>query len=190
MNVPVRATNITDNGIGMSEEYLQHIYESFTRAESTMTNRVREEQTSETKDTTSGSALKGMRFLCAEDNALNAEILEALLEMSGADCTICSDGVEIVKAFENIRPGDYDAILMDVQMPNMNGIEATRAIRRSANPLAKTIPIIAMTANAFSEDVQRCLDAGMDVHMAKPINMATLEKVVKKLRIRGTDSRQ
>lgn len=148
-------------------------------------NRVREEQSTDAPDVTNGSVLNGMKFLCAEDNALNAEILEALLEMSGASCTICSDGEEIVKAFENVKPGDYDAILMDVQMPNMNGIEATKIIRSSANPLGKTIPIIAMTANAFSEDVEHCLSAGMDAHMAKPVNMETLEKTVKKFRISG-----
>ena len=148
--------------------------------------RVREMQAETTPaELDTGSILKGMRFLCAEDNALNAEILEALLEMTGASCTICSDGAEIVQAFESVKPGDYDAILMDVQMPNMNGLEATRAIRAGANELGRTIPIIAMTANAFSEDVQRCLDAGMDAHLAKPINMETLEKTLKKFRISG-----
>ena len=150
-------------------------------------NRVREEQAATDTDTADGSLLTGMKFLCAEDNALNAEILEALLEMSGASCTIYSDGVEIVKAFENVKPGDYDAILMDVQMPNMNGIEATKVIRSSDNPLARTIPIIAMTANAFSEDVERCLNAGMDAHMAKPVNMETLEKTVRKFRVGGVN---
>ncbi|WP_455501959.1 ATP-binding protein [Gemmiger sp.] len=99
------------------------------------------------------SILKGMNFLCAEDNDLNAEILDAILDMSGATCTIYADGNEIVQAFEKVKPGEYDAILMDVQMPNMNGLDATRAIRNGSNPLGKTIPILAMTANAFSSDV-------------------------------------
>lgn len=124
------------------------------------------------------SILRGMRFLCAEDNELNAEILEAILAMYGARCTICKDGKEIVDAFENVKPGDYDAILMDVQMPRMTGYEATQAIRQSSNTLGKTIPIIAMTANAFSDDVQHSIKAGMDAHIAKPLDIAVLEKAV------------
>lgn len=127
------------------------------------------------------SSLCGMRFLCAEDNALNAEIIEAVLEMEGATCRIYPDGAELVKAFAHTKPGEYDAILMDVQMPNMNGLDATRAIRAGANPLGKTIPIIAMTANAFSEDVQRCIEAGMDEHIAKLIDITMLEKAMRKL---------
>ena len=93
--------------------------------------------------------LKGMRFLCAEDNELNAEILIELLKIEGAECTICENGERLLNTFEQSAPGDYDMILMDVQMPVMNGYEATKAIRRSSHELAKTIPIIAMTANAF-----------------------------------------
>lgn len=130
--------------------------------------------------------LNGMRFLCAEDNELNAEILSALLEMVGATCVIYPDGEEIVNAFADVEPGDYDAILMDVQMPKMNGYKATQAIRNSANPLGKTIPIIAMTANAFSSDVKDCLDAGMDAHIAKPLEISILEKTVKSLAITPT----
>ena len=103
------------------------------------------------------SPLSGMKFLCAEDNAINAEILELLLESKGAHCKIYPNGQEIVDAFANVKPGEYDMILMDVQMPVMNGYEATKAIRRSSHELAKTIPIIAMTANAFSEDIQHSL---------------------------------
>ena len=125
------------------------------------------------------SVLQGMRFLCAEDNALNAEILTALLGMYGASCTICPDGAALVRAFAAVQPGDYDAILMDVQMPNMNGLQASRAIRASQNPLGRTIPIIAMTANAFSEDVQDCLAAGMDAHVAKPLDVPTLERILR-----------
>ena len=127
------------------------------------------------------STLTGKRFLCAEDNALNAEILQALLDMNGASCDIYPDGQKLVEAFADVKPGDYDAILMDVQMPVMNGLDATRAIRRSGNPLGKTVPIIAMTANAFSEDVQNCLNAGMDAHVAKPLDISALERTVKSL---------
>lgn len=127
------------------------------------------------------SILNGMHFLCAEDNNLNAEILEGILDMYGASCTIYPDGEEIVKAFEHVRPGEYDAILMDIQMPHMNGYEATKAIRRSKNLLGRTIPIIAMTANAFSDDVQNSLAAGMNAHVSKPIDMAVLEKTLRGL---------
>ena len=125
------------------------------------------------------SILNGMHFLCAEDNELNAEILNEILEMYGASCTIYPDGEAIVEAFKNVKPGEYDAILMDVQMPKMNGLDAARAIRSGNNPLGKTIPIIAMTANAFSEDVQHCIDAGMDAHIAKPLDVAVLEKTLR-----------
>ena len=126
-----------------------------------------------------GSILKGLNFMCAEDNELNAEILEELLRMYGASCSIYPDGEKIVEAFKSVKPDEYDAILMDVQMPNINGLEATRKIRNSENPLGKTIPIIAMTANAFSEDVQHCISAGMDAHVAKPIDIAILEKTLR-----------
>ena len=127
------------------------------------------------------SILKGMRFLCAEDNELNAEILQEILKMYEADCTIYPNGAEIVQAFKEVKPGDYDAVLMDIQMPVMNGLDAARAIRQSENPLGRTIPIIAMTANAFSEDVQHCLGAGMNAHIAKPIDIEVLEKTLKNI---------
>lgn len=120
-------------------------------------------------DTSVGSALHGKKFLCAEDNALNAEILEAILNMNGASCVIYPNDEQLLKAFQSVKPGDYDAILMDVQMPVMNGLEATRAIRRSENVLGQTIPIIAMTANAFSSDKEECLKAGMNAHIANAI---------------------
>lgn len=129
--------------------------------------------------------LNGMNFLCAEDNELNAEILKELLNMYGATCTIYPDGEKIVEAFKSVKPDEYDAILMDVQMPNMNGLEATRAIRNSENPLGKEIPIIAMTANAFSEDVQHCLGAGMDAHIAKPLDIDVLEKTLRGFSVGG-----
>ncbi len=94
----------------------------------------------------SESILKGMKFLCAEDNELNAEILTAILDMYGATCEVYENGEELVTAFSNVQPGQYDAILMDVQMPIMNGLEATKAIRSGKNLLGRTIPIIAMTS--------------------------------------------
>ena len=129
------------------------------------------------------SPLSGMNFLCAEDNAINAEILELLLETKGARCTICSNGQEIVDAFASVKPGEYDMILMDVQMPVMDGLEATRRIRSGENPLGRTIPILAMTANAFLEDMQKSRDAGMDEHLSKPVDINALEQTVKRFRI-------
>ena len=129
------------------------------------------------------SPLSGMRFLCAEDNAINAEILEMLLEAKGASCTICSNGQEIVDAFASVKPGEYDMILMDVQMPVMDGLEATRRIRSGENPLGRIIPILAMTANAFLEDMQKSREAGMDEHLSKPVDIAALEQTVKRFRV-------
>ena len=129
------------------------------------------------------SPLSGMKFLCAEDNAINAEILEMLLEASGASCTICANGQEIVDAFASVKPGDYDMILMDVQMPVMDGLEATRRIRSGENPLGRIIPILAMTANAFLEDMQKSREAGMDEHLSKPVDISALEQTVKRFRV-------
>ena len=129
------------------------------------------------------SPLSGMKFLCAEDNAINAEILQMLLETKGASCTICPNGQEIVDAFASVKPGDYDMILMDVQMPVMDGLEATRRIRNGENPLGRTIPILAMTANAFLEDMQKSREAGMDEHLSKPVDIAALEQTVKRFRV-------
>lgn len=127
------------------------------------------------------SVLQGMRFICAEDNKLNGEILEAVLDMNGASCVIYPDGEKLVKAFENVKPGEFDAVLMDVQMPVMNGLEAAKAIRSGHNPLGRSIPIIAMTANAFSSDVQECINAGMNAHVAKPIDIKAFERTVRTL---------
>ena len=129
------------------------------------------------------SPLSGMKFLCAEDNAINAEILEMLLESKGAHCKIYPNGQEIVDAFASVKPGEYDMILMDVQMPVMDGLEATRRIRNGENPLGKTIPILAMTANAFLEDMQKSKEAGMDEHLSKPVDIAALEQTVKRFRV-------
>lgn len=220
---------VEDDGYGMDQEFIKHIFEPFSRAEQSVTNRVQgtglgmtitknivdlmggeifvkseplkgsqftvildfkidrdvkmitEDSDSIKSQDDLRKNLNGMKFLCAEDNELNAEILEELLWMYGATCTIYSDGEKIVNAFKNVKSGEYDAILMDVQMPKMNGLEATKAIRESENKLGKTIPIIAMTANAFSEDVGQCLKAGMDAHIAKPIDVAILEKTLHKV---------
>ena len=129
------------------------------------------------------SPLSGMKFLCAEDNAINAEILEMLLESKGASCTICSNGQKLVDAFASVKPGEYDMILMDVQMPVMDGLEATRRIRNGENPLGRIIPILAMTANAFLEDMQKSKEAGMDEHLSKPVDIAALEQTVKRFRV-------
>ena len=135
------------------------------------------------EETEAASPLSGMKFLCAEDNAINAEILQMLLETKGASCTICPNGQEIVDAFAGVKPGDYDMILMDIQMPVMDGLEATRRIRSSENPLGRTIPILAMTANAFLEDMQKSKEAGMDEHLSKPVDISALEQVVKRFRV-------
>lgn len=126
------------------------------------------------------SPLDGMRFLCAEDNLINAEILEMLLESKGASCKICANGQEIVDTFAGVQPGEYDMILMDVQMPVMDGLEAARRIRSGENPLGKTIPILALTANAFLEDMQKSKDAGMNEHLSKPVDIAALEQMVRR----------
>ena len=222
---------VSDNGMGMSADFKETIFDPFTRAESSMTNkiqgtglgmaitrnlvkamggtidveselgqgscfevfidlRIAENRTvalaaQEEIDEPDSNTLKGMRFLCAEDNELNAEILMELLKIEGAECTICENGKRVLEAFEQSAPGDYDMILMDVQMPVMNGYEATKAIRRSSHELAKTIPIIAMTANAFSEDIQHSLAAGMNAHVSKPVEMKVLEKRIRSIKSGG-----
>lgn len=148
---------------------------------SVLNRAIEKQHSSKTLETRQVSELSGMKFLCAEDNSLNAEILKALLEVHGSSGVIYADGAELVKAFENVKSGDYDAILMDIQMPNMNGLEAAAAIRGGANPLGREIPIIAMTANAFSDDVRHCMEAGMDAHIPKPIDVLLLEKTVARL---------
>ena len=144
--------------------------------------RIREARTS-TAPQAEASPLQGMKFLCAEDNDLNAEILRMLLEMQGASCTIYSDGKQLVDAFARVQPGEYDMILMDIQMPVMDGLDAARAIRRGENPLGKTIPILAMTANAFVEDIEKSRSAGMDAHLSKPVDIHMLEQTVRKFRV-------
>lgn len=127
------------------------------------------------------AVLRGRHFLAAEDNKLNAEILTELLSMVEADCEVEVNGKAVLERFEASIPGEFDAILMDIQMPVMNGYEACRAIRASNHPLAKTIPIIAMTANAFADDVAQALNSGMNAHIAKPVDMDKLEETMKKI---------
>ena len=222
---------VSDNGMGMSADFKDMIFDAFTRAENSLTSKIQgtglgmaitknlvdsmggtidvesepgqgscfeifmdlkiaEERSvspasqAET-DEQDGNILQSMRFLCAEDNEINAEILTELLKIEGAECTICENGEEILKTFEQSAPGDYDMILMDVQMPVMNGYEATKAIRRSSHELAKTIPIIAMTANAFSEDIYHSLASGMNAHVSKPVEMRVLEKTIRSIKSGG-----
>lgn len=127
------------------------------------------------------SVLDGLLFLVAEDNELNIEILTELLSMEGARCEVAGNGQEAAEMFEKSESGHYDMILMDVQMPVMNGYDATRRIRASAHPQALTIPIAAMTANTFAEDVREAMDAGMDGHLAKPIDMEAVKELVGRL---------
>lgn len=210
---------VQDTGIGMSEEFLKHIFEPFTReqaaeriegtglglsiakrlvdlmggtisVESGINQGTRfivelefeeAEQTlaahkdsGEDADPKMAGIFHGRHFLVAEDNEINAEILCELLHMEGASSDLREDGARTVEAFTSAEPGTYDVILMDIQMPGMNGYEAARVIRSLDRADAKEIPIIAMTANAFAEDVQAALEAGMNAHVAKPIDMNML----------------
>lgn len=145
--------------------------------------KIREMRVEQKKDDGSeiaeGGNLEGLHFLAAEDNEINAEILSEILSMEGAGCEIVENGQLALERFKNAKEGEFDAILMDVQMPVMNGYEATRAIRALKRKDAEEIPIIAMTANAFAEDEKEALNAGMNVHLAKPIDMVLLKKVLK-----------
>lgn len=132
--------------------------------------------------------LNGLRFLAAEDNEINAEILTELLEQEGARCEIVENGQMAVERFRDAAPGEFDMILMDVQMPVMNGHEAARAIRKLEREDAGRIPIIAMTANAFAEDEKAALDAGMNAHVPKPLNMEHLKRIIRQLE-RGKDGK-
>ncbi len=123
--------------------------------------------------------LQGLHFLAAEDNEINAEILFEILSMEGASCEVAGNGQLVLERFIESEEGKFDAILMDVQMPVMNGYDATRAIRALPRKDAAEIPIFAMTANAFAEDEKEALQAGMNIHLAKPIDMDALKKAVK-----------
>ena len=210
----------------MTPEYLKIIFDAFTRAENSTTNKVQgtglgmaitksivelmggsievfsqvdqgslfrvdielriaEQQTKAPQpvsapETGEEYSLEGLRFLVAEDNEINAEILQELLGMEGASCEIAADGRLAVEHFRCSEPGEFDAVLMDVQMPVMNGHDAARAIRELEREKGGRIPIIAMTANAFAEDEKAALDAGMDAHVAKPLDVRLLKRVIRK----------
>lgn len=215
---------VEDDGYGMTQEYLKTIFDVFTRAENSTTNKVQgtglgmaitknivelmggtievfsevdqgslfrvevELSISESRAEEQGkgrspeseeeSSLQGLNFLAAEDNEINAEILSEILASEGAGCEILENGRLVLERFMESEEGEFDAILMDVQMPVMNGYEATRAIRQLPREDADKIPIIAMTANAFVEDEKEALKAGMNVHLAKPIDIGMLKKVI------------
>ena len=209
-----------DTGIGISEEYLPHIYEEFSREHSTTENKVpgtglglpiiksmielmggsiqvesrqgigtkftvdlsfdmaSKEEVYGSRNAIKTSAIhtiKGKRILIAEDNELNAEIAKTVLEDAGALVTRVEDGQQAVELFKEKPAGTFDAILMDLMMPIMDGYTATREIRSLERSDSKTIPIIAMTANAFQEDAEKCIAVGMNAHLAKPLD---IEKVM------------
>lgn len=215
--------HVEDTGIGMSEEYLPHIFEEFTRERTSTESKVvgaglglpivkslvdlmggtiqveseigkgsrfevilpfkiaseeeiREKQ--EEHEEKPAEGLQGKRILIAEDNDLNAEIAIAILEENGFETERVEDGQKCVKAFSEKPAGYYSAILMDIQMPNMNGYEASKTIRGMTREDAGTIPIIALTANAFEEDRKKAFAAGMNGHIAKPISAETLLKTL------------
>ena len=210
-----------DTGIGMSEEYLPHIYEEFSREHSTTENKVPgtglglpiiksmielmggsiqvesrqgigtkftidlsfdialKEEVYGSEDTIESSAIhtiKGKRILLVEDNELNAEIAKTVLEDVGALITRAENGQQALELFKEKPAGTFDVILMDLMMPVMDGYTATRKIRELERSDAKTVPIIAMTANAFQEDAEKCMEAGMNAHLSKPI---VIEEVIK-----------
>lgn len=134
--------------------------------------------------------LEGKRFLAAEDNHLNAYLLTDLLGIEGAEVEVVENGQLVVERFENCKPGEFDAILMDVQMPVMNGYEATQAIRALQRPDAATIPIFAMTANAFAEDERVALSVGMNAHLTKPLETDSLKRAVERFVEKGNSHGQ
>lgn len=125
------------------------------------------------------SMLNNLRVMVVEDSSVSQMVVKELLEEYGARITLCNDGQEAVNIFNNSIAGSYDVILMDIKMPIMDGYEATDRIRKSNHPQASSIPIIAMTAEAFAEDIQSALKAGMNAHVAKPISLDKLIAAIK-----------
>lgn len=215
---------ISDTGIGMSQEFLEHIFEPFAQEKSDARSvyqgtglgmaivknlvdkmngtihvtsiqgegstfviripfEIAEGKTQETaikEKVTEAASIRGIHLLLAEDNELNAEIAETILSDQGAKIVTVSDGQQAVDIFRDNEPGTFDAILMDIMMPVMNGYEATKEIRHLNRKDAKTIPIIAVTANAFEEDKQKAIEAGMNDHVPKPIDIGTLIEILSK----------
>ena len=207
---------ISDTGIGMSEAFLEHIFDPFSQENvadrkgtglgMTIVQNLVEKMhgTIEIKSTEDvgstfvitlpfavseqavaappapdpAASLRGLHLLLADDNELNAEIVRISLSDEGATLTIVSDGQEAVEAFQSHPAGTFDAILMDIMMPVMDGLTATKVIRAMDRPDAKTIPILAMTANAFEEDAQRCFAAGMNAHLAKPLQIDKVKQTI------------
>lgn len=132
----------------------------------------------EEKSPVPDDAWEGMHLLVAEDNDLNYEVISELLSMYQITCERAEDGIVCIEKFEKSEPYAFDAILMDMQMPNMDGVEATRNIRKLNRTDALTIPVIAMTANAFKEDIQKCMDAGMNEHLSKPVDIKKMLEVL------------
>ena len=214
---------ISDTGVGMSQEFLEHIFEPFSQERTDArsvyngtglgmaivkrlvdkmngTIEIKSEvgvgsefiitlpfEIAEAREMLQGEnsekdkfSIRGMHFLLAEDNALNAEIAEMLFEDEGADITLARNGQEAIDLFKSHEPGTYDAILMDIMMPLVDGYSATKAIRNLERPDAAEIPIIAMTANAFEEDAKHCLEAGMNAHLTKPLQMKDVVETISK----------
>ena len=130
------------------------------------------------KETPENADISGFHILLAEDNELNAEIAQTFLEDAGAKTTVAHNGEQALEIFQSHAPKTFDAVLMDIMMPVMDGLAATRAIRNLDRPDAKTIPIIAMTANAFAEDAEKCMAAGMNAHIAKPVEIETIKRAI------------
>ena len=161
----------------MSGEFLPHLFEEFTREHSRRTPAVSRKKTKSYDE----SLFRGKRILLAEDNELNAEIAIAVLEEAGFTVEHAADGIICVDMMEKADAGYYDLILMDIQMPNMDGYKATQTIRKLSDPKKAGITIVAMTANAFEEDKTNAFRAGMNRHIAKPIKLDELMSALTEL---------
>lgn len=183
-------TRVSDTGIGMSQDYLTKIFEPFTREQNTTKSKITGtglgmsivKKYVENQETGSG-ILKGRNVLLAEDNDLNAEIAEIILERAGLKTERVENGIQCINRIMEMPVGTYDMVLMDIQMPKMDGYKATQEIRHLPDKAKTCIPIIAMTANAFEEDKKAALAAGMNGHIAKPIQvdklLSTLSEIIR-----------